>query len=123
MGSPRLLKALASFFNSYFHPITPVTQKELLVTCGVAALIDTLTWCICDDLEGILIPQPLYVGFKIDIEMRSRGQQLPVSFLESDREYSVDHTFEPEANRRAFERAFKENTEKGIKVRAVILSK
>ncbi|KAJ5505344.1 Pyridoxal phosphate-dependent transferase major region subdomain 2 [Penicillium expansum] len=122
VGSPRLLKALANFFNTNFDPIRPVSQNEILVTSGVAALIDTLTWCICDDNEGILIPQPLYVGFEIDIQMRSRGQMIPVSFLEPDREYSVDHTFEPEANRRAFERAYKESTEKGIKVRAVILS-
>ncbi|KGO59252.1 Pyridoxal phosphate-dependent transferase, major region, subdomain 2 [Penicillium expansum] len=121
VGSPRLLKALANFFNTNFDPIRPVSQNEILVTSGVAALIDTLTWCICDDNEGILIPQPLYVGFEIDIQMRSRGQMIPVSFLEPDREYSVDHTFEPEANRRAFERAYKEGTEKGIKVRAVIL--
>ncbi|KAJ5736849.1 Pyridoxal phosphate-dependent transferase major region subdomain 2 [Penicillium malachiteum] len=102
--------------------MTPVSQHELLVTSGVAALIDTSTWCICDDSDGIVIPQPLYVGFEIDIQMRSRGQLLPVSFLESDRKYSIDHAFEPEANRRAFERAYAENTAKGIKMRAVILS-
>ncbi|KAJ5939718.1 Pyridoxal phosphate-dependent transferase major region subdomain 2 [Penicillium verhagenii] len=122
VGSPRLLGALASFFNSNFHPMSPVSKDEFLVTSGVAALIDTLTWCICDDSDGILIPQPLYVGFEIDIQMRSRGQMLPVSFRESDRDYSIDHTFEPDANRRAFERAYKESTEKGIKVRAVLIS-
>lgn len=83
----------ASFFNSHFQLITPVVQDELLVISGVATLIDTLTWCICDDIEGILIPQPLYNGFEIDIQMRSRGHLLPVSFLEADSEYSAEDAF------------------------------
>ncbi|KAJ5267620.1 Pyridoxal phosphate-dependent transferase major region subdomain 2 [Penicillium angulare] len=55
--------------------------------------------------------------------MRSRGQLLPVYFLESGRKYSVNHTFDPEANRRAFERAYEESAANGIDMRAVILSK
>lgn len=123
VGSPRLLRALACFLNSFFRPIEPVVEQELLVASGVASLIDSLTWCICDDYEGILVPQPLYVGFKLDIPMRSRGKLLPVSFVESDREYSIHQVFDPESNRRAFERAFEQYTDEGVKIRAVLISK
>lgn len=100
VGSSRLLKALASFFSSHFHPITPVAQDELRITSGVAALIDTLTWCICDDFEGDLIPQLLYVNLRLISRCEAVGNRY--LFLSSNPIVSIRSTM-PSSRKRTEE--------------------
>ncbi|KAH8586954.1 putative aminotransferase class I and II family protein [Bisporella sp. PMI_857] len=121
-GSPRLLEALSAFFNRQLKPIQPIIESELIITSGVTQSIDALTWCICNEGEGILVGMPLYAGFQLDVEMRCRSRMLPVSFQEDNHQYSVDAVFDAQANIRAYERALKKYNEQQIPVRAVMIS-
>lgn len=94
-----------------------------MITAGVGAMLDHLTWCICENGDGILIPRPLYTGFEVDIPMRSRGRFIPVSFTNEEGSASFDKVFDAAANQTALEAAFNDSTEKGIRVRAVLITK
>lgn len=122
-GSPRLRNALSSFFNSRFHPQHPTSSNEFLVTAGVTAMIDHLTWCLCNEGEGLLLPQPLYTGFTNDIPTRSRGRLVPVSFRREDGSVELKDVFDAEANAKCLERAWSESERKGVKIKGVLISK
>lgn len=122
-GSLRLRTALASFFNDRLRPLVPVESGEFVITSGVSGLMDSLTWCLCDEGEGLLCPRPVYTGFSNDIPTRSRGTLVGVSFQEEDGSYNLDAVFDAEANVRALEQALRESEAKGVKTRAVIITK
>lgn len=122
-GSPRLRKALASFLNANFQPRETVRHEDILVLPGVTSVIDCLTWCLCNEGEGIIIPQPFYMGFSLDIPSRARGVVVPAVFQSLDGYKGFDDVFDPAMNVKALETALKGAEEKGIKVRAVLLTK
>jgi aspartate/methionine/tyrosine aminotransferase len=123
VGSPKLIQALGRFLNTRFKPVSPVVEDELLITAGVAAALDLVTWAICNEGDGVLVSRPLYAGFATDVEMRSRAKLLPVSYVRNDREYDPLAVFDAKANRDALETAFDQYSNDGIKVRAVLISK
>lgn len=122
-GSPRLKSALSSFLNSEFRAIEPVLASELLILPGVVAVLDALAWSICNDGDGVLTPLPFYAGFKPAISGRARGVVIPASFQCIEGYDGLDDIFDPEMNRKAFEKAIVQATRDGITVRAVIISK
>ncbi|PHH75741.1 hypothetical protein CDD82_4307 [Ophiocordyceps australis] len=122
-GSPRLKKALVSFFNSEFRAHEPVLEKEILILPGVMALIDALAWSICNDGEGIIVPVPFYTGFKPATSTRARGVLVPASIQSVGKYQCLDDVFDPEINRKALEDALLRATQNGVKVRAVMLTK
>ncbi|KAK3651451.1 hypothetical protein LTR56_005593 [Elasticomyces elasticus] len=121
-GSPRLRKALATFFKENFHALGEVTAEQLVIASGVSAVIDHVTWCICDEGEGILFPAPLYTGFTNDLPTRSRGKLLPVSFRREDGTLDLDDIFDATANTRCMERALVQAKRNGVKVKAVMIT-
>lgn len=122
-GSPRLRSALAGFFNVRFHPVVQTKSDEFVVTAGVTAMIDHLTWSICNEGEGILFPMPLYTGFTNDVPTRSRGRLVPVSFKREDGTVVLDDVFDAQANTRCLERAFAQAGRDGMWIRAVMITK
>lgn len=98
---------------------------QILPISGVGALTDALTWCICGDGEGILVPQPLYAGFQFDIPSRSRGVIVPVGFkgLDGYHEKQLDAIFDEDMNSLALERALAKSRMNGTTVRAVLITK
>jgi aspartate/methionine/tyrosine aminotransferase len=122
-GSPTLRKALAAFFNSHFNPLERTTSEEFVVTTGVTALIDHVSWCICANGEAILFPQPLYAGFTNDLPHRARGKLVPVPFEREDGSLDLNDVFDPEFNTRYFERAYRKCEREGVKVRGVMITK
>ncbi|KAK8017137.1 1-aminocyclopropane-1-carboxylate synthase [Apiospora marii] len=123
-GSPRLKQALTAFFNSHqFRARQPVLPTELVVLPGAVAVLDALVWSVCNEGEGILVPQPFYTGFRPAAGERARGVLVPASFRSLDGYRSLDDIFEPAMNKKAFERALRQAAYDGIKVRAVMLSK
>ncbi|KAI1422005.1 1-aminocyclopropane-1-carboxylate synthase 7 [Xylaria sp. FL1777] len=63
-GDMALLEALASFFNKYFKPATPVRAMEHIATApGAAASLDALLYNICEPGDGVLVPSPFWSGF------------------------------------------------------------
>ncbi|GAW24174.1 hypothetical protein ANO14919_137550 [Xylariales sp. No.14919] len=63
-GSPRLKRALASFFNSDFRAHEPVKEADVIVFPEVIAVLDALAWSICNENKGIITPMPFYTGLK-----------------------------------------------------------
>lgn len=122
-GSPRLKRALASFFNSDFRAHEPVLEKEVLVLPGVAAVIDAVTWSVCNDGDGIITPAPFYTGFKPAVGERARGVIIPALFRSIEGYQGLDDIFDPEMNTKALSHALAESTKDGIKVKAVMLCK
>ncbi|KAL4815671.1 pyridoxal phosphate-dependent transferase [Aspergillus spinulosporus] len=121
-GSRRLRGAAAQFLNEAFHACQPITANNIFVTPGLASAIDALAWCICNDGDGILIPQPLYNGFQVDILNRSNAQVVPVSYTGVDGYSTLDDLFRPNVNRKALEAAYNRAKDSGITVRALLIS-
>ncbi|KAI0479733.1 putative acc synthase [Xylaria cf. heliscus] len=121
-GSPRLRKALASFFNSEFRSHDPVMETDVLILPGVMSVLDSLTWSICNENEGIIVPMPFYTGFKPAVQERSRGVLIPAAFQSLEGYQSLDNVFSPEMNQQALESALRKAASDGVKVRAVLIS-
>lgn len=113
---------MASFFNRYFYARETVTSNQVIPISGVGTLTDALTWSICADGEGILLPQPLYTGFQVDIPTRSRGVIVPVPFSVIEGYCNRDDVFNAKVNELAFEQAFQESEKKGIKIKAALVT-
>ncbi|KAJ9136510.1 putative Acc synthase [Pleurostoma richardsiae] len=120
-GSPRLREALAWFFNTNFKAREKVTEDKIIVLSGVGSVVDSMAWAICNEGEGIMIPRPLYAGFRMDIPTRNRAVIVPASFQDLQGYKGLDDVFDPEFNRKAFEQAYDKALAKGITVKAVIL--
>ncbi|KAL2259214.1 hypothetical protein VTK26DRAFT_7184 [Humicola hyalothermophila] len=121
-GCPRLRRALASFLNANFRPREPVGHDNLLIFSGVTSVIDNLAWSICNEGEGIIIPQPFYTGFAVDLPTKARAVIVPALFQSLEGYQGLDDVFDPGFNKRALERALAHAKERGIKVRAFILT-
>ncbi|KAJ8130028.1 hypothetical protein O1611_g3606 [Lasiodiplodia mahajangana] len=121
-GSPRLRKALASFFNSEFRSHDPVRDTDVLILPGVMSVLDALTWSICNENEGIIVLMPFYTGFKPAVQERSRGVLIPAAFQSLDGYQSLDDVFSPKMNRQALESALRKAASDGVKVRSVLIS-
>jgi histidinol-phosphate/aromatic aminotransferase/cobyric acid decarboxylase-like protein len=59
-GQPELLSSLATFYNSFFEPYTPVKPDHLVVGPGCSAIIDTLIHDVCDSGDGLLVAKPMW---------------------------------------------------------------
>lgn len=89
---------------------------------GLSSVLDALTWTLCDDGEGILVPRPLYLGFNFDIPCRARGIMVPVEYASLEGYTGFASLFDEKLNVTAMEAALKGAREKGIKVKAVLLA-
>jgi len=57
-GDAKLRQALASFFNTYFHPIHPVRSEHIALTAGASDAIENVIHAVCDDGDSVLVPGP-----------------------------------------------------------------
>lgn len=85
--------------------------------------IDAIAFSICDEEEGILIPQPLYNGFNFDLQNRSNVQVVGVKYQWIEGYTQLDDLFKPGVNRRALRNALAQAGQKGIPIRALLISK
>ncbi len=122
-GSTRLRKAVASFINTEFGARDAVTYDQIIVMSGVTSIIDSIAWSICNEGDGILIPQPFYTGYQIDINQRARGELIPVPFLDVEGYESLDDVFKSDVVRKAFEAQLARTRERGGRATAVLLTK
>ncbi|KAF2187328.1 PLP-dependent transferase [Zopfia rhizophila CBS 207.26] len=63
-GDTAVRAALASFFNSYFHPVHTVCPDHVVVTAGASDALESLIHAICDDGDSVIIPGPYWYGFE-----------------------------------------------------------
>lgn len=121
-GSLRLRAAISHFINNDFQSYQAVTADEIFVTPGLASAIDSVFWAICNEGDGIVIPRPLYNGFKMDIEHRSGAVIVEAGYEHVGGYSSTNDVFDPCTTKKAFERALSIAREKGINVKAVMIS-
>lgn len=114
-----LAEAVARFVNRKFRPSDTVLPQHILATNGVSSLIDMLAFNICDAGEGIMFPIPAYSMFGHDLCSKAGLTLLPVSTKDVGNEFlagSADAFIE------AFETVYQNASDKGVKVKAVIIS-
>jgi aspartate/methionine/tyrosine aminotransferase len=100
-----------------------VLPSEVIILPGAISVLETLSWAVCDENEGIIVPVPFYPGFQSSVGDRSRGKLIPATFQHVEGYQSHDDVFKPRMNREALESALRNATQDGVKVRAVIMSK
>lgn len=113
VGSDVLRRAVAKFVNDHFHPVKELEYTSVTVLNGVSAILDSLAWCICDEGDSILIGRPFYVGFVSDFMNRAKVDLVPVAFGDVD-----SMSLEALAH---YEKALKEATMHGKKIKALVL--
>ncbi|KAK3935798.1 putative 1-aminocyclopropane-1-carboxylate synthase [Diplogelasinospora grovesii] len=121
-GSPRLRKALAKFLDNYLLPCEDTRPEDLIILQGVSGVLDSLTWAVCDDGEGVIIPRPFYTGFQVHFRSRARATIVPASFQDIPGYQDFDDIFRPDFVRKAFENALRRAQDEGVRVRAVCIS-
>lgn len=122
-GSLRLRRTLATFMNKEFHPRDAVTANDLFITPGLASGLDAVAWSVCDEGEGILVPQPFYNGFSFDLLNRSNTRVIGVSYKGMEGCSKLEDIFRPEVNKLALEAALNKARGEGVNVRALLISK
>ncbi|PLB54002.1 PLP-dependent transferase [Aspergillus steynii IBT 23096] len=121
-GSRRLRRAAAALLTEQFHARSLITYDNILVTPGVASAIDGIAFAICDEGDGVLVLQPLYNGFKFDMQNRANVQIVGVKFEGVEGFGGLDDLFRPEVNRKALEIALQQARKAGINIRALLIS-
>lgn len=112
--SARLKQLYADFLSKRFEPVHKVKKEHLFFNSGVSAVIDTIIYNICNPGDGVLIAKPYYNGFDIDLTVRSNAIPIGVDLSGLD---PVSHlTLE------RFEKELQRQKEKGVAVKAVILT-
>lgn len=100
----------------------PLTVDNVFITSSLAGALDALTWAICDEGDGVLIPLPLYNGFKVDLLNRSNVCVVGISYRGIEGYSNLDDLFSADVNLRAMEAAFYRAQNDGIRIRALIIS-
>ncbi|KAL2850651.1 pyridoxal phosphate-dependent transferase [Aspergillus pseudoustus] len=81
-GTPELLTAAATFFNTFFNPSIPINRNQILATNGVTSLIDLVAWSICNPGDTVLYPTPTFYMLNFNLAARSGVHTYPVSCTE-----------------------------------------
>jgi DNA-binding transcriptional MocR family regulator len=118
-----LRRAAAHYLTTEFHSATAIDADNIFATPGVASGIDALAWSVCNEGEGIMVPQPFYNGFSFDVLNRSNVKLLGVTYASTLGYKDLEDVFDPEVNKRALEDSFQKAKEAGITVRALLISK
>lgn len=122
-GSRRLRHAAAELLNHQFGSRSTITYDNIIVTPGCASAIDALAFSICDEGEGVLIPQPLYNGFNFDLLNRSNVHVVGVKYEGVEGYTGINDLFQPEVNKVALKAALSRARQDGITIRALLVSK
>lgn len=60
-----------NFFNTSFNP------DNVIVSSGASAILEILSYTMCDEGDEIVLPAPYYSGFETDLELRFGAKILP----------------------------------------------
>ena len=112
VGSDRLRESLAHFLNDNFHPKTTIEKNHVTILAGVSAVIDSLSFCLCEEGDGILIGRPLYYGFMSDFINRAKVKPVLVDFDDED-PLSIEGV-------ECYEKALEQSVVNGTPVRALM---
>ncbi|KAF2206062.1 aminotransferase [Delitschia confertaspora ATCC 74209] len=83
-GSMHLRAVMAHFITTHFKTAQVVQPEHIMVTAGVSAAVEHLSWAVTNPGEGILLGRPYYRTFLADIGLRTGVGVVPVSFGKVD---------------------------------------
>ncbi|KAM0330786.1 hypothetical protein ACHAQA_003740 [Verticillium albo-atrum] len=112
-GSNALRTAIANFVTKNFHTVTPVLPQQVSVTSGVGMAGEALGFSLCDRGDGVLLGQPYYGSFPLDLSTRAGVNAVPVP-LEPIDPFSIDAIA-------AYERVLAESNQNGVPIKALLL--
>ena len=69
IGNRRLLDAMASHINETFHPVTQITNMDVIFSAGVTSLNEICALNLADEGEALLLGMPIYGAFDLDMTM------------------------------------------------------
>ncbi|KAH6714634.1 pyridoxal phosphate-dependent transferase [Leptodontidium sp. MPI-SDFR-AT-0119] len=118
-GSPKLLAGIAQYVNNHFHPSVRILPSQIMATNGVSALISTLVFNLCEAGEGVMYPVPEYGMFAHDIRAQNEVKIVEVTMTTVEDRFQADNS---ELVLEEFRSACRKAAERGIKVRAILLS-
>ena len=114
-GTDPFRQKLSVFFNKFMTPIEKINADDVIVMNGCGTIIEQLGVAICDEGEGVLIPAPYYTGFKSDLEQRFGIKTVPVQLqCKGSNAFTI--------SLQLLEEAYESAEERGIPVRALLLS-
>ncbi|KAH6967849.1 pyridoxal phosphate-dependent transferase [Ilyonectria sp. MPI-CAGE-AT-0026] len=117
-GSAELRDAIAGLANRHFHPARSVDPASIIVGNGVASLLSTLTFSLCDAGEGIMLETPNYGMFESDVTYRNA---LHLEFVPTDHIPDRFSARGAQSLVRSYEKSLVAATKSGIKIRAVLI--
>lgn len=56
VGSERIFRALASYYSTYFKPVTPIEPKHIATSNGLSPMIEHVAAVISDPEDAWLLP-------------------------------------------------------------------
>ncbi|XP_038065085.1 1-aminocyclopropane-1-carboxylate synthase-like protein 1 isoform X2 [Patiria miniata] len=115
-GIPELREAVAGFLTERAKSPTPIDPKKIVVMNGGGMCMEALSFAICDPGDAVMVASPYYGGIQFDNEMRPEAKVIRVHFY-SKLEPGQTEPFEITASK--FESVYQEQTQKGMKIRAV----
>lgn len=87
-GSQKLRESCLSFFEDFLN-IPELVPENFTVQTGLSAVCETLSFCMFDERDLLMIPTPFYSGFDFDFRLRFK-----VKFLEVDLDPKKDFKHE-----------------------------
>lgn len=82
-GMTQCQRAVCELMNRTFIPKVVLRPENLCILSGCTAVIDSLTFCLCNEGEGVLIPQPSYAAFDNDLKARAHAKPIEFDFDET----------------------------------------
>ena len=120
-GTSEFRESLAKFLDHYMKPLEPIDKDNLFVFNGCDSVIEMLAFAMCDAGEGVLVPSPCYSIFDNDFRNRMQSVVHMVALTSKpNKKYGETKPFELSAAR--LQDAYSEATQKGIKVKGIILT-
>ena len=110
-GRQDTTEALAKFLELFLN-VKPLNFENMILQTGLSAVCESLSFCMMDEGDYIMIPTPYYPGFDHDFTKRFKGQILRVPL-------SKDHNYAH--NILAFKKAFDGCPEKK-RIKAVLIT-
>ncbi|KAH7692464.1 1-aminocyclopropane-1-carboxylate synthase protein [Dioscorea alata] len=112
-GLLELKTALAAFMGQVMLESISLDPSQMIITAGATSAIETLSFCLADPGDAVLIPSPYYTGYDRNLKWRAGVEIIPVPCRSIDNfRLSIS----------SMELAYNQAKKRGVKVRAIFLS-
>ncbi|KAK9284827.1 hypothetical protein L1049_024005 [Liquidambar formosana] len=112
-GLPAFKKALVEFMAEIRGYKVSFDPNNLVLTAGATSANETLTFCLAEPGEALLIPTPYYPGFDRDLKWRTGVEIVPIHCTSSN-SFQITES--------ALEKAFLEAQKRNLRVKGVLVT-